>query len=167
MDTKTNVIFRRTSVRSYLPKPVEPEKIRLLLQAAMAAPSAGNQQPWEFYVVEKTETIHKLAECSPYASCLKEAPLAIVACARKDTRIPLYSDIDMSASVENLLLEAVELDLGAVWLGIAPIKERMDQVAKVLHVPDSLNVFAIISCGYPADQKAQENRFEESRVHYN
>lgn len=161
-----NSIFKRTSIRNYLSKPVEPEKIQMLLKAAMAAPSAGNQQPWEFYVVENQKTIKKLAACSPYAGCLNSAPLAIVACARKDIRIPSYAEIDMSASVENLLLEAVELDLGAVWLGIAPIKERMEQVSAILNVPDSLNVFAIISCGYPAAEKEQENRFDENRIHY-
>ena len=161
-----NTIFKRTSIRSYLPKPVEPEKIQWLLKAAMAAPSAGNQQPWEYYVVENPATLQKLSECSPYASCLKNAPLAIVACSRKNILMPDYADIDMSASVENLLLEAVELGLGAVWLGIAPLKDRMDQVAKILNVPESLNVFAIISCGYPAEEKQQENRFDENRIHY-
>lgn len=80
--------------------------------------------------------------------------------------MPAYADIDMSASVENLLLEAVELDLGAVWLGIAPLKERMDRVAGILNVPDTLNVFAIISCGYPDGEKPQEDRFDENRIHY-
>ena len=80
--------------------------------------------------------------------------------------MPDYADIDMSASVENLLLEAVELGLGAVWLGIAPLKDRMDRVAKILNVPESLSVFAIISCGYPAEEKQQENRFDENRIHY-
>lgn len=161
-----NSIFKRTSIRNYLSQPVEPEKIQMLLKAAMAAPSAGNQQPWEFYVVENPKTIEKLAACSPYAGCLNGAPLAIVACARKEIRMPSYAEIDMSASVENLLLEAVELDLGAVWLGIAPIKERMEQVSAILNVPDSLNVFAIVSCGYPAAEKEQEDRFDENRIHY-
>lgn len=164
-----NAIFQRTSIRSYLDKSVEPEKTELLLRAAMAAPSAGNQQPWEFYVVEDKELLKKLSECSPYAGCVKGAPLAIVPCARNQKealRHPLYSDIDMSASVENLLLEAVELGLGAVWLGIAPLKDRMEQVRTILNIPDTLDAFAIIACGYPAAEKQQEDRFDKARVHY-
>lgn len=161
-----NAIFKRTSIRSYEKKPVEQEKIQWLLKAAMAAPSAGNQQPWEFYVVEKPEIIEALSGCSPYAGCLKEAPLAIVACSRKESRWKEYIQIDMSASVENLLLEATELGLGAVWLGIAPLQERMEKVKEIIHSDDSLDVFAIISCGYPAAEKPRENRYEECRVHY-
>ena len=101
-----NPIFLRTSIRSYEARPVEPEKIRLLLQAAMAAPSACNQQPWEFYIADDKETLAKLSECSPYAGCVKHAPLAIIPCARRELPAPAYADIDMSAAVENLLLEA-------------------------------------------------------------
>ena len=67
-----NEIFHRTSIRRYLDKPVENEKIEKLLQAAMAAPSAGNQQPWEFYVVKDTAILEKLSNTSPYASCWRQ-----------------------------------------------------------------------------------------------
>ncbi len=77
-----NEIFHRTSIRKYLDKPVEDEKIETILQAAMAAPSAGNQQPWEFYVVKDKTTLEKLSKTSPYASCCTSAPLAFVACYR-------------------------------------------------------------------------------------
>ena len=62
-------LFHRTSVRKYLDKQVEDEKVEMMLKGAMAAPSAGNQQPWEFYVVKNKETIEKLSKTSPYASC--------------------------------------------------------------------------------------------------
>lgn len=72
----------------------------------------------------------------------------------------------MSAAVENLLLEAEELGLGAVWLGVAPREERMKAVGEILSIPENLAVFAMISCGYPAEEKAQQDRYEECRVHY-
>lgn len=72
----------------------------------------------------------------------------------------------MSASVENLLLEADALGLGAVWLGIAPLKERMEAVRTVLNVPENLDVFAIIPCGYPEAVHAQQDRFDKTRIHY-
>ena len=71
-------IFKRRSVRRYTDRKVEKEKIDRMLRAAMQAPSACNQQPWEFLVVEDKATIEKLAKFSPYARMLLEAPLAIV-----------------------------------------------------------------------------------------
>ena len=74
--------------------------------------------------------------------------------------------VDMSASVENLLLEADALGLGAVWLGIAPLKERIEAVRTVLNVPENLDVFAIIPCGYPEAVHAQQDRFDKKRIYY-
>lgn len=80
--------------------------------------------------------------------------------------MPEYAQIDMSASVENLLLEADSLELGAVWLGIAPLKERMEAVRTVLNIPENLDAFAIIPCGYPEAVHAQQDRFDKQRIHY-
>ena len=161
-----NEIFHRTSIRNYLNKPVESEKIEQMLRAAMAAPSAGNQQPWEYYVVTDSSLLEKLAKTSPYAGCAASAPLAFVACYRTACKIPEYAHIDMSASVENLLLEADSLGLGAVWLGIAPLEERMEAVRTVLQIPENLAAFAIIPCGYPNAVRPQQDRFDSQRVHY-
>lgn len=159
-------IFHRVSIRKYLDRPVEQEKIVTMLRAAMAAPSACNQQPWEYYVVADKEKIAELSQTSQYATCVKEAPIVFVACYRKELIAPSYAEIDMSASVENLLLQADELGLGAVWIGIAPIEERMENVAKVIGLPENLSAFALISCGYPGETREQQDRYEESRVHY-
>ncbi len=163
MDT----VFTRTSVRNYTEQAVEPEKIEKLLRAAFAAPSAGNQQPWEYYVVTDPDKLTALAGTSPYAGCVKKAPLALVPCYRKEgLKFPEYAQIDMSASAENVLLEAEEQGLGAVWLGIAPLQERMDAVKEVLDIGEDLEAFAIIPCGYPAKKKEQQDRFNPDRVHY-
>ena len=104
-----NAIFHRTSIRKYKDQPVEQAKIEKMLRAAMAAPSAGDQRPWGNYVVTNKEVLAKLAASSPYAGCTQNAPMAFVACYREDIIFPEYAQIDMSASVENLLLEADEL----------------------------------------------------------
>ena len=161
-----NEIFHRTSIRKYQNKPIDDEKIEKMLRAAMAAPSAGNQQPWEFYVVKDKNLLEKLSKTSPYAVCTASAPLAFVACYRVNCKMPEYAQIDMSASVENLLLEADSLGLGAVWLGIAPLKERMEAVRSVLNIPENLEAFAIIPCGYPVSVNPQQNRFDKQRIHY-
>lgn len=159
-------IFHRTSVRTYQSRKVEMEKIEKMLQAAMAAPSAGNQQPWEYYVVTNSDKLKELAQTSPYAGCVANAPMAFVACYGKKCRMPEYAQIDLSASVENLLLEADSLGLGAVWLGIAPLQDRMDKVREVISISEELEAFAIIPCGYPEQIKEQQNRYEKERVHF-
>ena len=163
-----NAIFHRVSIRKYKEQEVEQEKVEKMLRAAMAAPSACNQQPWEYYVVTNKNKIEALSKTSPYTGCAKHAPLVFVACYRKEEGIiaPSYQEIDLSASVENLLLEADELGLGAVWMGIAPGIERMEAVRKVLDLPERLNAFALIPCGYPAENRPQQDRYEEKRVHY-
>ncbi len=159
-------IFHRTSIRKYKDRAVEPEKVELLLRAAMAAPSAHNQQPWEFYVVTDKEKLAGLAACSPYAGPLLNAPLGFVVCCRADCIAPAYAQIDCSAAIENLLLEADTLELGAVWMGIAPQQERMDAAREVLSIPENLYAFSFVACGYPAEERRQQDRFDESRIHY-
>lgn len=160
-----NEIFHRTSIRKYTERPVEASKIELLLRAAMAAPSAGNQQPWEFYVITDRKVLKALAGCSPYAGPIGNAPLGIAVCCRTKCRMPEYAQIDCSAAIENLLLEADSIGLGAVWLGIAPLQERIEAAGRILGIPDDLYVFSLIACGYPAEEKAQQDRYEEARVH--
>lgn len=160
-----NAIFNRTSVRKYQEKEVEAEKIELLLRAAMAAPSAANQQPWEFYVIKNKEILEKLSSFSPYAGCTKEATVAIITCYRKDVMLPAYAEIDLSACTENILLEAAELGLGGVWLGIAPEVDRMEKVKEIVGIPDNVEAFAIIPIGYPLQEAAKKERYDETRVH--
>lgn len=161
-----NSIFKRTSVRNFQSKPVEDEKIVTLLKAAMAAPSAGNQQPWEFYVVTDPAILKQLAASSPYAGCSANAPAAIVPVYRTFVMFPENAEMDLSAAVENILLEAVELDLGAVWLGIAPLEERMDKVKEILNLPEGIVPFCIIPIGYPAQAAPQHDRYDQTRVHF-
>lgn len=158
-------IFRRVSIRCFQNKPVEDDKVERLLRAAMAAPSACNQQPWEFYLVADSLRLAALAACSSYAGCLREAPLGIVVCSRRDCPAPEYAQIDCAAAVENLLLETVHQGLGAVWLGIAPLPARMEAARQVLELPDTLDAFAFIACGYPAEDSPQQNRYDPARVH--
>lgn len=161
-----NSIFHRTSVRQFLDKKVEQEKINKILEAAMTSPSAGNQQPWEFYIIENKNILESLSKTSPYASCTKDAPMAIVVCYRNNVIFPEYTQIDAAACTENILLEIDALDLGAVWLGIAPVEERMEHVKKIIGMKEELNAFAIIPCGYPVKVNSQQDRYDLEKIHY-
>jgi len=118
-------IFERRSIRKYKKKKVEEEKIEKLLKAATAAPSAGNEQPWHFIVIRDRDKLNHLAEVHPYAKMLKEASLAIAVCADLDKqRHEGFWVQDCAAATQNILLEAVSLDLGAVLIGAYPNQER-------------------------------------------
>ncbi len=160
-------IYTRVSVRQFEDRPVEPEKITEIIRAGMQAPSCGNQQPWEFYVVTNREKLLELSKSHKYASCAAKAPVAIVPVYRKTGLwLPEYAHIDMSIAQENMWLMTDELGLGGVWLGIAPQQERMDCVRKILSLPDNLEAFSIFALGYPARKNHQEDRFDENRIHY-
>ncbi len=163
-----NSIFTRTSVRTYKDIPVEQEKVELLLKAAMAAPTAGNQREYEFVVVTDKDILQKLSKASPYAGSVAKAPLAIVLLVNPEG-IPYeeYYQQDLGASAQNILLEATELGLGSVWLGIAPLEERMRAVAEILKIPAPKYPFAIIGIGYPKSVREAKDRYEENKVHYN
>ena len=160
-------IFARDSDRSYEDKPVEKEKIEQLLRAAMAAPTAMNQRPWEFYVVENKEVLEKLGAASKYAWPAGKAPAAIVICYRRDGNpAPEMLDIDCAICTENIWLELTHLGLGGLMLGIAPVEERMQIVAEALNLPEELVAFTVIPFGYPKKEKERPDRYEPERVHW-
>ncbi|WP_294159194.1 nitroreductase family protein [uncultured Selenomonas sp.] len=158
-------IFERVSIRKYEERPVEDDKIEKLLRAAMAAPSGVNQQPWEFYVVKNKEVITELSKASPFATCAAKAPVVIAAVMRKDVQVPEIAPYDMSNAIENILLEATTLGLGAVWLCIAPFEDRIDNVVDVLHTPHHTVPFALIPVGYPAEKREWKSRYDAEKVH--
>lgn len=163
-----NSIFVRRSVRKFTDKKVEKSKIEKLLRAAMQAPSAANGQPWEFIVVEGSENLNLLSQLSPYAWPVKNSPLAVVITGnKKRTMCPENLEQDLGAATQNLLLEAVELGLGAVWLGVTPVKERMKYVKKLYNLTDT-EPYCVIAVGYPeaCNVNVFVDRFDESRITY-
>lgn len=159
-------IFERVSIRRYQDRPVEREKILALLRAAMAAPSAANQQPWEFYVVTDREKILALSAVTPHTRFATEAPVVIVPVYRTSIKAPSYAQIDMSIALENLWLSCSEQGLGGVWMGIAPIESYMKQVEDILQIREGLRAFALFPLGYPAEERSQIDRYDESRIHF-
>ena len=109
-------LFHRVSIRKFKDEAVSNEDIGYILEAAMAAPSAKNQQPWEFYVVENREVLKQLGESSPFSAPAGKAPVAIVTAYREECDLPEFAQIDMSIMMENLWLAADEIGLGGVWL---------------------------------------------------
>ena len=162
-----DAIFKRRSIRKYKDQPVEKEKIERLLRAAMQAPTSGNQRPWEFLVVENKDSLRQLSLASPYSMMVAKAPLAIVMLGNRNLfQYPEDWEKDLAAATQNLLLEGVDLDLGAVWIGIAPLADCMEKVSLVCALPENIEPFAIVAIGYPLEVKEPIDRFEPNRIHY-
>ena len=156
-------IFARRSIRRYAADPVDEEDVKTLLEAAMAAPSAGNSRPWYLVVVTHRQTLDALAEVHTYGKMLFEAPLCIAVCG--DPSRSGHWVQDCSAATENLLLAAVALGLGAVWLGVHPEADRAAAIREVLRIPENIIPLNLISIGHPAEEKGPRTQYDEARVH--
>jgi nitroreductase len=165
-----SAIFQRRSVRSFLPKPVEDDKIERILRAGMAAPSAHNRRPWEFIVVTDKADLEAVAGMSPYAKMVPSAAALIAVCARLGPEQTESAEDwwvqDLSAATENILLQIVEEGLGGVWLGWHPSAERVAAFSRHFGLPEEILPFALVALGYPRDQPKSADRFDPRRAHY-
>lgn len=134
----------------------------------MNAPSAGNEQPWRFMIVDQRQLLHDITLIHPHAKMLLEAPAAIMVCADQYSfAYEGYWVQDCAAATQNMLLMIDELDLGGVWLGVYPREERIRSLRKLFKLPDSIIPFSIIALGFPKSQKPPNNRFVKEWIHWN
>jgi nitroreductase len=164
---KLQFILSRRSIRVYAPGEVNEAVVTQLLQAAMAAPSA--LCPWRFVVIRKKKTLSTITAALPNGDMLATAPLCIVVCGDLDAahdRQLSYLLQDCSAAIENLLLCAHALGLGACWLGVHPQEERIRKLEEILQLPASVIPIAAISIGHPGEEKKPRTRFNCEYVHW-
>ena len=162
-------IFNRRSTRVFKPGKVSEATITQLLQAAMAAPSAVAQDPWRFVVVQSPETRAVLAPELSNGGMLNSAALCITVCAdltaAHDQQLS-YALQDCSAAIENLLLAATALGLGACWLGVHPRENRMARLRELLALPAQILPVACLAIGHPGEEKSPRTRFNPDHVHW-
>lgn len=163
------VLRQRRSVRAYTDEPVSDADLKTILECAMLAPSAANEQPWEFVVITDRKMLAKVGEINHYASFAKKAPLAILLCLNNDkVKEPGMAIIDMGTCAENMMLAATALNLGSVFTGIFPHKERMDGFAKLCKLPPNIQAIGLIVLGHPAiDHHPDVDRYNPDAVHRN
>jgi len=161
-------ILNRRAIRKYKVKEIEQEKIELLKQALVWAPSAANLQARQFYFL--TGKAREKILSVFHQDWVKKVPLIIIACGEKDSVIEKfgegadkkYNPIDVSASIENLMLQAVELELGSCWIG----KINLDETKRILNLPENFNPLCAVAVGYPAEKgeiKERKNIIEEMK----
>lgn len=162
------MIYKRRSIRRYTDQKVEKEKLELLLKAAMAAPSASNNQPWEFVVVMDEETMRQLREGLEYGNY--NAPCAIIVCGNpevgKAPRSERFWVQDCSAATENILIVAAGLGLGTVWIAGYPKEKQVATLRSILGLPEYVTPLCTIYVGYPAEEKEPRTQYDPVRVHW-
>ena len=159
-------IKHRYSVRAFQTKPVEPDKLQNVLEAARLAPSARNVQEWRFVVVQNQLMRQKLAQAANNQAFVGEAPVLIVGCANKTDYImrcghPAYL-IDLAIAIEHMALQATEEGLGTCWIG----SFYEDRIKELLNIPASIRVIALLPLGYPREEAPakQKNRLNQNQI---
>jgi nitroreductase len=169
VDEQLGLIFGRRSIRLYSTGSVSEAAVQKLLEAAMAAPSAVAKDPWRFVVVRNRQTLWEIAAALPNGQMIASAALGIAVCgdlqAAHDQQLS-YLLQDCSAAIENLLLCAHLLGLGACWLGVHPREQRVSDLKRILSLPPSVIPIACVSIGCPAEVKEPRTRFNRDYVHF-
>ena len=161
-----DLIQSRRSIRQYTDEPVTDEQVETLLRAAMAAPSAGNEQPWEFVVIRDQAKKDAVTKFHAHGTPVERAPMGILICGDMDrVKYDVMWVQDCSAATENLLIAAAGIGLGTCWLGIYPREERMAGMKQLCNLPDNIVPFALISVGVPAEEKGPADYYDAARVH--
>lgn len=166
MDAMEAILTRR-SVREYTGQPVGREAIEQMMRAAMAAPSAHNEQPWCFVVVQGRSALDELATTGSHAQMAADAAAAIVVCGDLNLELKPNSWVqDCSAATQNILLAAHALGLGAVWTHCHPDPVAERDMRQLFDLPDHVVPLAVVLIGHPAVQASVEDRFLPDRVHW-
>jgi nitroreductase len=169
LDSRLSVLYGRRSIREYQAKLVGDELVTQLLNAAMAAPSACGKDPWRFVVVRKQAMLDAIAVALPSGKMLTRASLGIVVCGDLGAAHAgelSYLLQDCSAAIENLLLAAHAIGLGACWLGVHPRQVRVDALTKLLRLPEKVLPISCVAVGWPGEEKPPRTRYQQSFVHY-
>ena len=161
----------RRSIRTFKNRDVPEETIEKLVEAGTWSPSAGNIQPWEFIIVRKPEIKKKLVEAAWGQSFIAEASVVIVVCANTnrssegygDRGVTLYCLQDTAAAIQNVLLVAYSVGLGACWIGAFD----EENAREALKIPNGIRPVAILPIGHPAETpQPRKRRPLDQIVHY-
>jgi nitroreductase len=161
-------IHTRRSVRKYQDTEVPMETIKEIIAAGTSAPSAGNQQPWHFIIITEKKLLIRIPDIHPHAKMAEDAPVAVLVCA--DPSLEKHKGYwvqDCAACTQNILLAVHAKGLGAVWTGVYPREERMENFRKLLKIPDNIIPFALVPMGYSVQEPSKADRYKEERVHHN
>lgn len=157
-----SLLEKRRSIRKYKDKPVEAEKVDILIEAALRSPSSISRNPWEFIIVTDKQHLEKLSKSKPNgASFLKNAPLAIVVCGDPQKCDVWIEDCSIASIFVHLAAESI--GLGSCWIQIrgrmnSEVQTSSDYITELLNVPSEYEIESIIAVGYPEEEKPGHKR---------
>lgn len=155
--TVMDAIRKRYSCRAYQDKPIEPDKLEQIFEAARLAPSAKNLQDWRFVTVTDKETKRKLAQAANNQTFLQNAGAIIVACTVSDEVMrcgQAVGPIDVAIALEHIALQAAELGFATCWIG----SFYPEKVRPIVGIPEDVAIIELMAVGYPADTKKEPRR---------
>jgi nitroreductase len=162
-----DAIFTRRSIRKFTGDAVSEADLHTILRAACYAPSAHNHQPWHFVVVRSPAVLQTIAAVHPYAKMLPQAGCAIVVCGDKELQTTTgFLVEDCSAAIQNMLLAAHDLGLGAVWCGIYPVPKLTRLVSGAVELPAQVTPVGLVALGQKAEERHTRERFDPAKIHY-
>jgi len=179
-DAAISVIMSRKSVRSFTGEALSDKQLETILKAAMAAPTEGNVQPWEFVVLKDSTTVNKLFGEGHHAQMYKDAGAIIIVCGhttvmrrpkgQADAEEQLMENdfwaLDCSTATENLLLASEAMGLGAVWMSAYPIEGKMLPLKEALELPEDVLPLAIVPVGYPSGDNEAKDKWKPEKIHF-
>lgn len=162
-----DAIFTRRSIRKYSGEPVLEEDINTILKAGQHAPSAHNKQAWDFIIVKDKNKFEAIAKVHTYAKMLPHAEVCVIVCGDKNKQ-PMTGFLieDCSAAIENMLLAAHGLGLGAVWCGLYPVTHLTKGMKKIFELPEHIIPVGMVVIGQKGEERKMDNRFDPSKLHY-
>lgn len=163
-----NPIFARRSVRNFIDKPIEREKLERIAKAGQLAPSAMGRFPWEILIATSAEAKHAVGTMSPYSKMAEQAGAVIIVCGNMEQvkEGETWWIQDCSACTENILLQLVAEGLGGVWLGTYPNEKNVKHLSEFFHLPEHIVPFATIALGYSEEENVAKDRYDESKTHF-
>ena len=160
-------IFTRRSIRKFTGEPISDQDMEMVIRAGFQAPSAHNYQPWEFIILRDKSNMERIAKVHTYAKMLPNAEAGIIVCGdmNKQTMTGFLIE-DCSAAIQNILLAAHGIGLGAVWCGLYPVTHLTHEVAKVCSLPEHIVPVGLVVIGHKGEERKKEDRFNSAKLHY-
>lgn len=159
-------ISTRRSIRQFSGEAVSPDDLNKVLAAGFQAPSAHNYQPRDYIVIKSPETIGQIAAVHTYAKMLPQAGLGIIVCGDKSKQPQTgFLIADCAAAIQNMLLAAHGLGLGAVWCGLYPVSHLTKAISNVCKIPSSIIPVGLVVLGQKIEEKDPVDRFDQTKVH--
>ena len=167
-----DAIKNRRSVREFdLNKKINYDSLMELCRYAEAAPTARNQRSREYFIIDDAMLIQKLSTISKGAMVLQNcsAVLAVLARNPEEISTPQMQDQDLACAVENILIAATSMGIGSCYIGIHPLKDRIEACDQILALPKEIHTFALVALGYPLKEDAfyDKDKWDISLCHHN